>query len=101
MLPTVAPEAHDDGSRDKTPMAKCHCPKPQYKKCSPQPQNPKPQTHESVAFHTLAFCLWHSDRIPDDALPTFFEVKKKRAGLNLSVTFLYLEVHEHGSRGKV
>ena len=27
-----------NGSRDKTPMTKCHCPKPQYKKCSPQPQ---------------------------------------------------------------
>ena len=27
-------------------------------------KNPKPQTHKSVAFHTLAFCPWHSDRIP-------------------------------------
>ena len=24
---------------------------------------PKPQTHKSVASHTLAFCPWHSDRI--------------------------------------
>ena len=24
---------------------------------------PKPRTHKSAAFHTLAFCLWHSDRI--------------------------------------
>ena len=26
-----------------------------------QPQNPNPQTQKSVAFHTLAFYLWHSD----------------------------------------
>ena len=25
---------------------------------------PKPQTHRSVVFHTLAFCSWHSERIP-------------------------------------
>ena len=52
------------GSLDKTPMTKCHCPKPLYKKCSPQPQNTNPQTRKSGAFHTLAFCPWHSDRIP-------------------------------------
>ena len=51
-------------SWDKTPMTKCHCPKPQYKKCTPQPQNPNPQTHKSVAFHTLTFSPWHSDWIP-------------------------------------
>ena len=45
-------------------MTKCHCPKPQYKKCLPKPLNPNPQTHKSVAFHKLAFCPWHSDRIP-------------------------------------
>ena len=40
-------------------MTKCHCPKPQYKKCSPQPQNPNPQTHKSVAFHTfIHFIPW-------------------------------------------
>ena len=33
-----------------------------------QPQNPKPQTQKSVAFHTLAFCLWHYDRIPCEVL---------------------------------
>ena len=27
-------------------------PKPQYRKCSPQPQNPNPQRQKSVAFHT-------------------------------------------------
>ena len=27
-------------------------------------QNPNPQTQKSVAFHTLAFCPWHYDRIP-------------------------------------
>ena len=42
-------------SPDKTPMTKCYCPKPRYKKCTPQPNNPNPQTHKSVAFHTLAF----------------------------------------------
>ena len=25
---------------------------------------PKPQTQKSVAFYTMAFCPWHSDRIP-------------------------------------
>ena len=39
-------------SRDKTPMTKRQHLKPQYKKCSPQPQNPNPQTQKSVAFHT-------------------------------------------------
>ena len=42
-------------------MTKCQHPKPQYKKCSPQPQNPNPKTQKS--FHTVAVCLWHSDRI--------------------------------------
>ena len=27
-------------------------------------QTLKSQTHKSVAFHTLAFCPWHSDHIP-------------------------------------
>ena len=44
-------------------MTKCQHPKPQCKKCSLQPQNPNPQTQKSVAFHTLAFCPWHSGRI--------------------------------------
>ena len=54
------------GSRDKTPLTKCHCRKPQYKRMrtpTPKPQPPDPE-HKSVAFHTLAFCPWHSDRIP-------------------------------------
>ena len=33
-----------------------------------QPQNPKPQTQKSVAFHTLAFFPWHYDRIPCQVL---------------------------------
>ena len=46
-----------NGSGDKTPMTKR-----QYKK---RP-NPKPKIkHKSVTFHTLAFCLWHSHRIPE------------------------------------
>ena len=57
-------KAKQKASWDKTPMTKCHCPKPQYKKCTPQPQNPNPQTHKSVAFHTLTFSPWHSDWIP-------------------------------------
>ena len=28
-------------------------------------QTPKPQTQKSVAFHTLAFCPWHYDLIPN------------------------------------
>ena len=39
-------------------------PKPQCKKCSPQPQNPNTQTQKAVAFQTVAFCPWHSDQIP-------------------------------------
>ena len=31
----------DARSRDKTPMTKCHCPKPQYKNCSPPTPTPK------------------------------------------------------------
>ena len=41
------------------------------RKPTPKPQIPKMlsptsklQTQKSVAFHTLAFCLWHHDRIP-------------------------------------
>ena len=29
-----------------------------------QPKKPDPQTQKPVALHTLAFCLWHLDRIP-------------------------------------
>ena len=50
-------------SWDKTLMTKRQHPIPQYRKCSPQPHNPNPQTQKSVPFHTLAFCLWHYDRI--------------------------------------
>ena len=32
------------------------------KNALPQPQNPNPKTQKS--FHTVAVCLWHSDRIP-------------------------------------
>ena len=37
---------------------------PQYKICSPQPQNSNPQTQESVTFQSLALYPWHSNRIP-------------------------------------
>ena len=37
---------------------------PNRKKCPPKPLNPNPLTQNSVAFHTPAFCPWHSDRIP-------------------------------------
>ena len=51
-------------SRDKTSMAKCHCPKtPMRKKLASNP-NPKTQSHKSVTFYTLSFCPWHSDRTP-------------------------------------
>ena len=50
-------------SWDKTPMQKCHL-KPNYKKCFPQPKKPNPQTQNRVVFQSLAFCLWHLDRIP-------------------------------------
>ena len=53
-------------SRDKTSMAKCHCPKtPMRKKLAPNPNLIKNQTHKSVTFHTLAFCPWHSHWIPE------------------------------------
>ena len=45
--------AESGGLGEKTPMTKCHCPKPQYKKFSPQPRNLIPQTHESVAPRDL------------------------------------------------
>ena len=58
-------------SRDKTPMTKCQHPKPQHKKCSPQPQNPYLLTQKTVAFHTLAYCPWHYDRIPKYMDPSY------------------------------
>ena len=30
---------------------------------NPKTPTPRPRTHKSVAFYTLAFCPWHSDRI--------------------------------------
>ena len=39
---------------------------PSTKNARPNPKTPtsKPQTHKTVAFDTLVFCPWHSDRIP-------------------------------------
>ena len=33
------------------------------------PPTIKPLTQKSVAFHTLAFCPWHFDRIPNEPYP--------------------------------
>ena len=49
--------------RDKTPT-----PKTLIQKMLPKPQNPNPKTQKSVAFHTLAYCPWHSERIPSRGL---------------------------------
>ena len=48
-------------ANDKTPMTKRQHPKPQYEKCSPQPQNPNPQTQKSVGISytgVLSVALW-------------------------------------------
>ena len=69
-------------------------------------QNPEPQTQKSVAFHTLAFCQWHYDRIlfscPDRQimLRHFFMVKNfqtqqhktSQKPRDLYVLSIYLEV---------
>ena len=46
--------ADDKTSTPKTPM----------QKMLSQLQNPDTQTQKSVAFHTVAFCPWHSERMP-------------------------------------
>ena len=48
-------------------MTTCHC---LYTKMLAE--NPNPRTHKSLAFHTLAFCLCHPDRIPPIDPPFFF-----------------------------
>ena len=63
----------------KTPIAKNHLgTKHQWQNANTQNPNaknalstqyPKPQTQKSVAFHTLAFCLWHSDQTPHKTHP--------------------------------
>ena len=62
---------------------------------------PKPQTQKSVAFHTLAFCQWHSDRIPLFTPINLMTVNVKRQMLSDATCCpncfknLYREVFKH------
>ena len=70
-------------SRDKMPMPKCQHSKPTTQKMLPQPSlsqatpAPKPQRPKSVAFQSLTFCLWHSDRIPFNESPSLIKLARE------------------------
>ena len=73
-------------SQDRTPMMKRQHIKPQCKKYAlPNTKIPTPTTQKSVAFHSLAFCPWHYDRIPIEMCHIFFNRSHSRIRIRCAV----------------
>ena len=68
--------------------------KRQYQNANAQNPNTKyaPQTQKSVAFHTLAFCLWQSDRIPVMLRLTHLRIIRWVAGWCSGKVFFYFVI---------